>query len=217
MKTSLLRNALLSLACSLAPALAPAATLSWEPSSLSIVRGQVAYMDLRISGLLDDSVWSYHVNVTYDPSVIQLVTYFWGDGKGSNQLVCPGPTPETCTHIGSTYYISDWWTSQGHFYFAEVANGLNWWEENIDSIQVDDFVLLHLGFVGVEAGTTSLVAGGDYNSSAWYEHLHGLAGVAAPIEVMISEPASWLLGLFGLAPLIVRRRYLRRARGCAAS
>lgn len=208
MSKSLLYRSLLALACSVIPSLASAAAvLSWVPGSLDIVRGQVAYMDLRISGLTEDSVWNYYVDVTYDPSVVHLTDVSWGDGARHDQLVCPGATLETCTWIGSNIATSLYEGSrqEGRDYFAENANGLNWSGENLDAIQQDDFVLLHLKFVGMNEGTTSLTAGGYYGSSAWVSTYHELPTTAAQVDVMLTEPASWLLCLPGLAALLARR------------
>lgn len=215
MRASLLYRSLLALACSVIPSLASAAaTLSWVPGSLDIVRGQVAYMDLRISGLTEDSVWNYFVGVTYDPSVVHLTGVSWGDGAGHNQLVCPGATPETCIWIGSRIETNlyDWPRQEGSYYFAENANGLNWSEENLNAIQLDDFVLLHLRFIGMNEGTTSLAAGGYYGSSAWFSTYHELPTTVAQVDVMLTEPASWLLCLPGLAALLARRALVAPAR-----
>lgn len=206
MRSPPLRRGWLALACSLLPGLVSAAVLSWAPGAPSLVRGELVYIDLRISGLIDNSVWSYSVNVSYDPSVLRLTSYAWGDGAGGNQLVCPGPTPATCTHIGSNIDVfGDWWTNPGSVQFHENANGLNWTGENLDALQLDDFALLHLGFVGVDAGITALAAEGYYTSSAWFQTYHALPVAAAPVEVQLAEPASWLLVLAALGGLCAGR------------
>lgn len=200
------RTVLLALACALSPGITPAAALNWVPGSQGIVRGQVFDTDLRISGLANDSAWVYSVNVSYDPSIIQLVGYAWGDGAGGDQLSCPGPTPQSCTHVGSVIQtdVASTLPSGSHWFF-EATNGEHW-TPGLDAIQLDDFAILHLRFVGVESGSTGLTAEGDYGASAWAGPATHLSASTAQIDVQLPEPASWLLGLCGLAAVRSCRR-----------
>jgi hypothetical protein len=205
MRSSLLRRALQAVAGGLIPGLVSAAALSWVPSSTALVRGHIAYVELRISGLTDDTVWRYAVDVGFDPAIIQLGPIQWGSAVLGDQLSCPGPTPATCTHIGSNIGL-DWNADRSHFYFTESSN-LEHLTQPMDQLnQADDFVVLRLGFLGLSEGSTSLTANLSYGPWPPGSAEKTLPAASTEIDVLAPEPASWLLGLAGLSALGLQRR-----------
>lgn len=193
-----------TVALALVPLIAPAANVSWMPASQTIVRGQLGYVDLRLSGLAEETVWFYRVSVAFDPSIVRLGPIRWGDSVTGDQLACPGPTAANCTHLGSMVSLD---FGHGYAELAEASN-LEHLTRPMDQLQqADDFIVLRLGFLGLAEGATDLTA--DLYFEAWPPlsvPLAYLPTATARIDVMAPEPSSWLLGLSGVAALLAARR-----------
>jgi hypothetical protein len=166
------------------------------PSASGIVRGQSTYVDLWVTGLGDDSLWGYQAEVSWDPTILQMTGYDWNPPPHGDQVICPGPTPATCTHVGGNY---DWAFYSDSFWLRETVNGEHW-TPSLNAIQLNDFSLVRVFFTGLAEGTTWVTARADLHGFGFF------GPVTAQIDVQLPEPASGWLALPGLALLLARRR-----------
>jgi hypothetical protein len=205
-------------AASLLPLAATGATLSLELSAPAVRVGETVDVRLRIGGLGAATVWDYQAFIEFDAQSLQLGPVFWGDGMGSNQLSCPGATPAGCTHVGSSVWIGYPWTSVDTLYMAEASQAS---QALLQAEQLDDFIVLRLGFTALREGSTGIAASLLFREGPFAPETPLLAPPAS-VLVQLPEPASTGLALAGLAAALAlgsgrRRPHLRLARGCAAS
>jgi len=155
-----------------------ASLISFDPSSQSVELGDSVSVDLRISGLGDDSLGAFDINIAFDDSILDFQSFTFGTGLD----------------------VSGFGSVNG---FAVAGGDINIFEISLDSpsdlntFQPNDFVLGSFTFDTLSIGTSTL----DLTINALSDEFGFLleAGAASgSIKVAAaSVPAPAALWLFG--------------------
>lgn len=203
----ILSTAALVIACWGACGSAEAALLTFEPSSPSLRVGETVKVRLKWDGSDAPYLWMWDLTIDFDPTVIHLVDFGWGS-LGDDQLVCPGPSFDTCLHYGS----------DKRFDFRWGRGRLRIWEASyapldvLDALQTKEFKLMWIQFVAVGLGSSTLAIEPEaayFVSGPFGPAISATIGEGRIDVIPTPEPATLLLGLAGLAALAASTRRAR--------
>jgi len=180
----------------LAPGVAPELVIPGIPlpslkitSSESMVTvGDNFSVIVSVFDMLDEgagSLGGYDLNVFFDPNLLSYGDITWG-----NQLDLLG--------LGSFQFADDSNAGLGSINVYELSL------DDVDSLQLDDFVLFTLTFSALDAGTTNISLGVNALSDAlgndiYYRDIDPLTVQAVPLPAALPLFASALALGFGLA------------------
>lgn len=204
----LFASLLCAAACCAVPTTSTAAALTLEPSAQHVEVGDLVDVRLWIRDLGDGVVDNYVAAIHFDASVLQLHGLIHGDGLGGNQFSCPGPTPDTCTHVGGPVDSFYDWTNPTTLIVSEGTYGNL---ALLQAEQLDDFIVLTLRFQAVHDGMSDITASMVYGEQpAWRPN-----ELSAHTLVQVPEPSAAWLALAGLAAALATRP--RRPRSAIAA
>lgn len=166
----------------------PLPSLKITSSESMVAVGDNFSVIVSVFDMLDEgagSLGGYDLNVFFDPNLLSYGGITWG-----NQLDLLG--------LGSLQFADDSNASLGSINVYELSL------DDVDSLQLDDFVLFTLTFSALDAGTTDISLGVNALSDAlgndiYYRDINPLTVQAVPLPAALPLFASALALGFGVA------------------
>lgn len=158
------------------------AIIYFEPFASSIYVGESLDVNVVMSGLGDDDVGAFDIDVLFDDSVLSFNSYVLTDNLGSIPL----------------FDADDW--SWGDLGGGTVNLAEQSWLLDL-SFQSDSFILATLSFTGIGAGTSSLLFDNIVISDTWGESICSVPGFGIIKVDPVPEPATFILFGMGIASL----------------
>ena len=192
MKRCITLAIMIALVCVLWAPSVQAVTLDFDPPALTVTLGDPAAVNVRISGLGDATVGAFDLTVGFDPTILSSAGVLFHASLGF-------PPGEAVTDIIP---------SIGAVNFAEVSLLSS---DELDSRQLDSFVLVTLLFNTLNAGTSPLIftqitLGDGSGATLTAVGVPGAITVVAPVP----EPTVLTLVATGLGGLALRSWRRRR-------
>jgi hypothetical protein len=192
-------NTLMIAGTLLASLSAHAVSLGLSPSSSSVDLGDLVQVELRISGLgagTAPSLGAYDFTLAFNPAVLGLGTFTFGDPVLGNQLDLAGFGTVSGFDGGTPGQVS----------VFEISLDL---AGDLDALQAAAFGLGTISFNAVGNGVSAL----QFTSAVWSDAAgNPLAAQLGSSSIRVPEPVSGMIIVAGAVLLALAARHLNRKR-----